>query len=602
MIKIVNINIKRFRSILDLNLDVSPDNDFISICGQNNTGKTNVLRAIRLFFNPALFNAKEDCPYYKYFITRGSSVYPSISLTFLENDGYLYSITQNFDLTGLDSTSGYKILNGRQRGKEPLNDEECSRYINSIKFYFVESINISIPDLINDLTEGIFDVEYSNSVFKGAKAELKKAFDNYVNKLNAILDDLSNEITPMFHEFEANWNIAFKLESDVKKFRDLVSTDISFDILDGSKNAIESKGAGLQRLAFILLHIRIIEKMKGKNVIFMIDEPDVFLHPGLQRKLCDYLRSLNEITQVFVTTHSKMFIDTYKLSNVFLLELNISEINSERGGKSKVLKTTNVPLDEDTGARKIKQYLGIEDDKNEVLQPYNIIVEGDSDKKYLSELIKYFKINLPNIISINGADNLAQYLEYYNSLYFQDEKHPILLVLLDNDSKGREVAKKIISNKSKNKYENLDITFSFIPNFLGEIQNLDKLDNIHTNNEIEDFMYPSVICYLLNNILNKRKMKAIKEKNICEKINKPAFKYKGILDLCENEKNTENPETGNQLVFTLCNRATDNIKTSMANMFKIELDYKLIQLIEKSNEQYPSVKEFVEKIANNSFK
>lgn len=596
--KLSKIRIKQYRSILDMELDLNTNNDFISICGQNNTGKTNVLRALRLFFKPDLYIAKEDCPYYKHEYTRGANMFPIISLTFLEDNGDRVTITRKFNLKELKSTEGTRIAN--KKSKIALSEKECCDYISNIKFYFIESVNISIPDLLNDLTEDLFDVEYGKSVFKGKKAKLKKAFDEYVDGLNNILNSLSAEITPMFHEFEEHWDISFNLESDVKKFRDLVSADINFNILDGSNNEIDSKGAGLQRLAFILLHIRIIEKMTNKNVLFVIDEPDVFLHPGMQKKLHKYLKQLNGKAQTIITTHSKVFIDTYKLENVFLLELKVTEKYTKRKDKIvKVLSTKNVELSEEHGSKKIKQYLGIDDEKIDVLPQYTVLVEGESDKKYISEMMKFFELEVPNIIAVNGADNMPLRLEYFNS--FEEERYlPEILALLDNDSKGREVYKKILSNIEKEKYKNIQVKLSFVPNFLGEIQDGNKLANVQTNNEIEDFVYPSIICFLINQLLKKKKMKAISEKNILRKIVTPAFKYKGILDLCESEKNTNNLETGNSIVFTQSNKATDNIKTSLANSFNVESDFKIINMLKEANENFPEVKCFLEKISNNT--
>ena len=46
--KIKSIDIKRYRSIDDLKLVIDTSTNFISICGPNNVGKTNVLRALNL--------------------------------------------------------------------------------------------------------------------------------------------------------------------------------------------------------------------------------------------------------------------------------------------------------------------------------------------------------------------------------------------------------------------------------------------------------------------------------------------------------------------------------------------------------------------------
>ena len=52
MLKIADLEISCFRSILNLKLCIESEPNLISICGENNVGKTNTLRAINLFFNP----------------------------------------------------------------------------------------------------------------------------------------------------------------------------------------------------------------------------------------------------------------------------------------------------------------------------------------------------------------------------------------------------------------------------------------------------------------------------------------------------------------------------------------------------------------------
>lgn len=49
MIKISNVSIERFRSIMKMDYDICLDNNLIAFCGQNNVGKTNTLRAINIF-------------------------------------------------------------------------------------------------------------------------------------------------------------------------------------------------------------------------------------------------------------------------------------------------------------------------------------------------------------------------------------------------------------------------------------------------------------------------------------------------------------------------------------------------------------------------
>lgn len=84
MIRIVNCNISRYRSILSMTMDISRDLNLIALCGQNNVGKTNTLRAINLFFNPETYAPEIDMPKIKH-ATGGQSIHPKIELTFWDD-------------------------------------------------------------------------------------------------------------------------------------------------------------------------------------------------------------------------------------------------------------------------------------------------------------------------------------------------------------------------------------------------------------------------------------------------------------------------------------------------------------------------------------
>src|SRR5690554_73696 len=104
--KISKAEIKRYRSIIDLKLDLNPQNNFITICGANNTGKTNVLRAINLFFSPAEYVASDDSPNHKFHGTRGAKVYPEITIHLEDKDERLHVVKRSFGISGLESTTG----------------------------------------------------------------------------------------------------------------------------------------------------------------------------------------------------------------------------------------------------------------------------------------------------------------------------------------------------------------------------------------------------------------------------------------------------------------------------------------------------------------
>jgi AAA15 family ATPase/GTPase len=61
MIRIESIHIKRFRSINDLTLNIDSTYNIVTVCGQNNVGKTNILRAISLFLIKPTLNLVKTC-------------------------------------------------------------------------------------------------------------------------------------------------------------------------------------------------------------------------------------------------------------------------------------------------------------------------------------------------------------------------------------------------------------------------------------------------------------------------------------------------------------------------------------------------------------
>jgi len=457
MIRIKKVIIKRYRSIMDMVLQIDDSNNYITICGENNTGKTNTLRAIDLFFNPEKYIAENDSPNHKYHGSRGGSVFPEITIEFETDDKDKIQIKKEFSYEGIRKITGTKLkVPGFRDKNENMKEKDIQAFLKRINFFFIESVNISLPKLINAVIDDIYDIEYEKSQFRGLKKELKESFDNYINGLLEILNRLADEINPVFQQYNEDWGVGFDVPTDITKFRDLITDDVQFYINDQANKRIEAKGAGLQRLAYILLHFRIIEKIKNKSVILLIDEPDVYLHQGLQKKLFYDLQSITNKAQTFVTTHSPIFIDTYSMKNVFLLDLEIKPRYFKRKKETfNILETKIVNIDNEDGGKKIKEYLGITDDDYELLDRYNIIVEGETDKKYLEELLSYFKFKVPKFISANGADNIEKYLDFYNSFYKNlDSKYikPTILILLDNDNKGREVYKKIKNLKVKGKY------------------------------------------------------------------------------------------------------------------------------------------------------
>lgn len=602
MIRIIKCSISRYRSILSMTIDISKELNCIAICGQNNVGKTNTLRAINLFFHPENYTRETDMPKIKN-ATGGQSIHPKIELTFWDDHDNKYFLlcrdmknySENLPSGSLTGYS-FELSGKKEKNKTELSSGKISDLIDQMEFIYIESINTFIPELIGKITDGIIDVEYDKSRFSQSKKGLKEAYDTYVDGLSALLGAFANDISETFRRFRENWKVEFHVPKNSETFRDLISEDVKLFLNDNGSVGVLDKGAGLQRLATILLNFEMLSRIdRKKNVFVCIDEPDAYLHEGLQRKLKLLFDEKSNFMQLFFTTHSKIFINEYNMQNVFLLDSKYSDRYSVRKKKDiNVMETLIVNINEQDGYDKICSHLGIEPVNYDLLQCNNLLVEGNCDKKYLTELIKFFGFTCPNIESLDGADNALRYLAFYNSYYRNNTSKyiPKIKIIFDNDAKGRETYLKV----KPNNYQFIEVSAILLQNHMNN-GNTNIVHN-NTNNEIEDFIYPEIMVYLINLLLQKKQMKKLNEKKICHKIHTASFSAKGILQLCEYEKNSLNPETGAEISFVSSGNETKQIKEGLAGIFNLEANKVLLNLLKECNDKYPYVKEAINNLCD----
>lgn len=137
-------------------------------------------------------------------------------------------------------------------------------------------------------------------------------------------------------------------------------------------------------------------------------------------------------------------------------------------------------------------------------------------------------------------------------------------------------------------YQNIKIEV-LLSNYLDDADY--GFDKNNTNNEIEDFIYPDILCELINTILKSRGMNLINTKDVCKKIQTKSFKNAGILNLCEHIKNENNPDRGDEINFISSHESTNRLKEGLAGLFNIEGNRKIINLLNICHEKYPKVKE-----------
>jgi predicted ATPase len=136
--------------------------------------------------------------------------------------------------------------------------------------------------------------------------------------------------------------------------------------MDNKVLPLASLGTGIHEVILIAAFCTIYDKS-----IMCLEEPEIHLHPLLQRKLINYLGD-NTSSQYFIATHSSAFVDTPN-ANVFHV--------TNDGRQTRI---HSVVTAEDRG--QILDDLGYQ--ASDILQTNSVIwVEGPSDRTYLNHWI-----------------------------------------------------------------------------------------------------------------------------------------------------------------------------------------------------------------------
>lgn len=541
MIKIEKIEIENFRSFKEKyhtkNLQGCLAANIIT--GRNNVGKTNILRAIYLFFNITEYNPNIDMNYIKK-ITLGASKHPIIALHFVDdelvaNRTIKYIIKCDFNKINehKSKSSPYTCYSKdtyfktKIRTSKLKDSASIEKYLDS-KFKCVyisttdEIITYQANKALNDMI-----IEYYKKRNKEVRESIIQFVDAHSNLLSTFeqnINFLQEEMETVFKSLNSGgFNISPKLElnSDLE-ITDFLIENLELKIDDDYIQGINSKGAGIQRASIILLNLFLLKHIYSKkSKIILLDEPEVYLYPLLVEKIKMELDNhLNDPSfQLFITTHSSSFLK--EMNN----ELTYKYYNVEQEKFEREYKRSKNALD-------INKYSIVNQydrkTRNEILRNYGlidsiddyediIIVEGETDKNYLNHIMS----DLSFVPQIKYAKDYKYYQHIgkgaastLNILSFLDDISDVkrkILVILDGDNEGQSVQKKISSKTYKNieiKVKLLDkpkviedyvYTRDSILNKLKKVE--PEFNKVHNMNQlIKNTGYDSVITLLENTI------------------------------------------------------------------------------------------------------
>lgn len=578
--KIIEFSIKNYRSISSIKINPSEEN-FLTICGSNNVGKTNFLRALNLFFNPSSenFEASNDIPYHIAEGSRGQGYKTTLKGKIKDIEtGIIYNISEEFtEKLGVKEI----ILKGK-KGNDNLTEKEIINFFEkNFKFFFVEASNVNIPKLVSEIVnEEILPLGLDQRRGQDQKNSLEK-LDEFITHSKKAVEKIENQLTKIFKALLENvdsidsndWKLKINFP-EYSYLREAIANMIDFTLFDTNERKLETKGSGIQRTILLSL-IQYVNSRTKKDVIWAIDEPEAFLQAGLQKSLYSNLLAESENNQIIITTHSHFFINVDNLTNTFLFEgsKELKEYSRKKDLLFYKLNTNIYVGSKFQTAQKIKENFGINKNDSWEIMPYNILVEGQEDKDLFISLMKKFEIPVPNILVAGGVDKYPGFLQFVSEYCSELEYKPKVIAIFDKDGAGRG---QFNSLNSKN-IKNINLQCEYIIRF----------DNRNNNDiELEDFIFPELIYKAVNKLLRREKYSQIK---VADKKKRTLLAYdrKPILNFL-----TEICSANNQNL-----REIDFNSLSM----KLFLSKTICNEIEKTDltefdKEYPQVKIFLEKI------
>lgn len=218
---------------------------------------------------------------------------------------------------------------------------------------------------------------------------------------NKVKEKVKYNVQKKFNEFYCEENVQIKISFNNDFIKILVKTN-------ESTTNINERSNGLRWYLNLFIDI-LANDIKDTNVIYLLDEPGVYLHVNAQRELLRLFYDLcKNDNQVVYSTHSPYMIDSNNIINIRAIEkdekghTNIYNTAYDNKLNSVSKRETLSPLVQAIGAD-LRFNIGPQGEK------LNIITEGITDYMYYTAMLYYLNVpeeNMPYIIPAVGAGNV----------------------------------------------------------------------------------------------------------------------------------------------------------------------------------------------------
>ena len=254
--------------------------------------------------------------------------------------------------------------------------------------------------------------------------ETARLLDYKLYQLN--LNDFSRRVNERFRKNGGKEQIFYSMNRDIEKM--LSVTAEVYDEKQKKYKSINSLGKGMRSIYMLSLLETYVEEESQLPSIIVVEYPELFLHPRLQKTASEILYRLSKKNQVIFSTHSPQLLLNFTSRQIrqVVLDEEFSSVVRSQVDIGEIL--------DDLG-------YGAGDAMN---VDFVFIVEGRQDKSRLPLLLKKYysevykedgSLSRVSIITTNSCTNIKTYanLKYMNQVHFKDQ----FLMIRDGDGKDR---------------------------------------------------------------------------------------------------------------------------------------------------------------------
>ena len=456
--KLSSLHVKNFRTLEDVT--VSFNGFYTAISGQNNAGKTTLLRAIRHTFRDnsreIYFYRRRDEVTYRDDRTQWAKKDEDIVFIYVvtvspTEDPGLFQFIEKFNEEKLpEHDAKLRVQVTHKASDETLctcwvNDKELSTYASKEVLQKLKSSNLAFMHDSAHAFSPIYgaggrhlhELTFTADELKEISQELARV----QTKIKKISKAHKTELSELLGHLEEKYEVDFSIPEG------MFTGSIPFAVNLRDKNVdipLNDWGSGTKNRTQIMMSILQATRIRSKpdenkiTPIILIEEPESFLHPSAQAEFGRVLIDLaNELQiQTVVTTHSPyMLCQSNIQSNVLL---------GRRTSYGKTKSTEVIVVEDDNWMEPFGNILGL---NNAEFSPWKdvlfsgkqcvLLVEGEIDKSYFEHIhsLAFSDLVLPKgleIVPYEGKDALKNSI----LLKFIIDKFKKVLVTFDLDAKS----------------------------------------------------------------------------------------------------------------------------------------------------------------------